>query len=168
MPGNGIEGVSITTAFFDQIVGTAILVFVIFALTTASNNPPMSNLGPVVVGLLVVGIGMAWGANAGYAINPARDFGPRLLTFLTGYETAMFDQNGALYFWLPIVAPIIGGLVGGALFKYLIEGFLPGRARVPAPCPSRPRTADHPTRGKRTAWPISSAPSTRAPPAPGS
>lgn len=125
LPGNGIEGVSITTAFFDQIVGTAILVFVIFALTTAANNGPLANLGPVVVGLLVVGIGMAWGANAGYAINPARDFGPRLLTFFTGYEDAMFDQNGTLYFWLPIVAPIIGGLIGGAIFKYMIEAFLP-------------------------------------------
>jgi glycerol uptake facilitator protein len=125
LPGNGTLPVSIGTAFFDQVVGTAILVFVIFALTTASNNPPMANLGPVVVGLLVVGIGMAWGANAGYAINPARDFGPRLLTFLTGYETAWVDQNGTPYWWLPIVAPIIGGLIGGALFKYMIEGFLP-------------------------------------------
>jgi glycerol uptake facilitator protein len=68
---------------------------------------------------------MAWGANAGYAINPARDFGPRLASLVTGYATAMFDQYGGLYFWLPIVAPIIGGLVGGALFKYAIEGFLP-------------------------------------------
>ena len=126
LPGNGVEGVGIGTAFFDQIVGTAILVFVIFALTTASNNPPMANLGPVVVGLLVVGIGMAWGANAGYAINPARDFGPRLASFVTGYETAWLDQNGLVYFWLPIVAPIIGGLIGGALFKFMIEAFLPG------------------------------------------
>ena len=126
LPGNGLEGVTITTAFFDQIVGTAILVFVIFALTTASNNPPMANLGPVVVGLLVVGIGMAWGSNAGYAINPARDFGPRLASYLTGYETAWLDQNGVVYFWLPIIAPIIGGLIGGALFKFAIEGFLPG------------------------------------------
>lgn len=125
LPGNGVAGVSITTAFFDQIVGTAILVFVIFALTTAANNGPLANLGPVVIGLLVVGIGMAWGANAGYAINPARDFGPRLAEWITGYATAMFDQNGQLYFWLPIVAPIIGGLLGGALFKYAIEGFLP-------------------------------------------
>jgi glycerol uptake facilitator protein len=125
LPGNGLDGVSIPTAFFDQVVGTAILVFVIFALTTAANNPPMSNLGPFLVGLLVVGIGMAWGANAGYAINPARDFGPRLLTLITGYETALYDQNGTLYFWLPIVAPIIGGLIGGALFKYAVEGFLP-------------------------------------------
>ena len=125
LPGNGAEGVTITTAFFDQIVGTAILVFVIFALTTASNNPPLSNIGPVVVGLIVVGIGMAWGANAGYAINPARDFGPRLLSYLTGYETAWVDQNGTPYWWLPIVAPIVGGLIGGALFKYAVEAFLP-------------------------------------------
>ncbi|MBW0114218.1 MIP/aquaporin family protein [Pseudonocardia abyssalis] len=125
LPGNGVEGVGVGTAFFDQIVGTAILVFVIFALTTAANNPPMANLGPVVVGLLVVGIGMAWGANAGYAINPARDFGPRLASFVTGYTTAFLDQNGDLYFWLPIIAPIIGGLIGGALFTYMIEGFLP-------------------------------------------
>lgn len=125
LPGNGVDGVSIGTAFFDQIVGTAILVFVIFALTTAANNPPMANLGPVVVGLLVVGIGMAWGANAGYAINPARDFGPRLASLVTGYETALFDQNGTLYFWLPIVAPIIGGLIGGALFHFTVEKYLP-------------------------------------------
>jgi glycerol uptake facilitator protein len=125
LPGNGTLPVSVGTAFFDQVVGTAVLVFVIFALTTATNNPPMSNLGPFIVGFLVVGIGMAWGANAGYAINPARDFGPRLLSFVTGYETAWVDQNGTPYWWLPIVAPIIGGLIGGALFTYMIEGFLP-------------------------------------------
>lgn len=150
LPGNGVEGVGVGTAFFDQVVGTAILVFVIFALTTAANNPPMANLGPVVVGLLVVGIGMAWGANAGYAINPARDFGPRLASLITGYETAMFDQNGDLYFWLPIVAPIIGGLIGGALFKYLIEGFLPSdglspdgeAAAVPEPRASEPTVSE--------------------------
>ncbi len=149
LPGNGVEGVGIGTAFFDQIVGTAILVFVIFALTTAANNPPMANLGPVVVGLLVVGIGMAWGANAGYAINPARDFGPRLASFATGYETAWLDQNGLVYFWLPIVAPIIGGLIGGALFKFMIEGFLPAEAELDAavaePRGSEP-TVSEPTR----------------------
>jgi glycerol uptake facilitator protein len=126
LPGNNVEGANVTiaTAFFDQIVGTAILVFVVFALITAANNPPLSNMAPVVIGLLVVGIGMAWGANAGYAINPARDFGPRLASLVTGYETAMFDQNGVIYFWLPIVAPILGGLIGGAGFKFLMEPYL--------------------------------------------
>ena len=55
------------------------------------------------------------------------EFSP-LLTLITGYETALYDQNGALYFWLPIVAPIIGGLIGGALFKYAVEAFLPTEA----------------------------------------
>jgi glycerol uptake facilitator protein len=145
LPGNGSGPASIPTAFFDQIVGTAILVFVIFALTTAANNPPMANLGPVVVGLLVVGIGMAWGANAGYAINPARDFGPRLASYVTGYQTAWVDQNGTPYWWLPIVAPIIGGLIGGALFKFTIEGFLPPEvegAVVPEPRGSEPTVSE--------------------------
>lgn len=124
LPGNGAADVSISTAFVDQLVGTAILVFVIFAVTTAWNNPPLANLGPIVVGLLVVAIGMAWGANAGYAINPARDFGPRIASLITGYGGAMDDQNGDLYFWLPIVAPILGGLIGGGLFKLLIENHL--------------------------------------------
>ncbi len=125
LPGNGSLPVSLTTAFFDQIVGTAILVFVIFALTHPRNRGPLSNLVPLVIGLLVVAIGMAWGANAGYAINPARDFGPRLASFITGYSTAWVDQNGTPYWWLPIIAPIIGGLIGGALFKYMIDRYIP-------------------------------------------
>jgi glycerol uptake facilitator protein len=124
LPGNGAYEVSVTNAFFDQVVGTAILVFVIFALTTASNNPPLANVGPLIVGLLVVAIGMAWGVNAGYAINPARDFGPRVASIITGYGGALKDQNGYLYFWVPIVAPVVGGLIGGALFRYLLEPHL--------------------------------------------
>lgn len=133
LPGNGVPGVSLTTAFFDQIVGTAILVFVVFALVNARNNPPLANLVPVVIGLLVVGIGMAWGANAGYAINPARDFGPRLASYITGYSTAWIDQYGQPYFWVPIVAPIVGGLIGAALFQLLIDRYIPTEEGVPAP-----------------------------------
>jgi len=127
--------VSVTTAFFDQILGTAILVFVIFAVTTAVNNPPLANLGPVVIGFLVVAIGMAWGANAGYAINPARDFGPRLASWVTGYGDAFRSTTGdhPVYFWVPIVAPIIGGLVAGAIWKYVVEPQLPAEEAKPTP-----------------------------------
>lgn len=126
-------GVTLTTAFFDQVVGTAILVAVIFALTSAVNNPPLANMGPLIIGLLVVGIGLGWGANAGYAINPARDFAPRLASWLTGYQDAWFSANGPeLYFWVPIVAPLIGGLIGGALFVFCIEKFLPAAVTEPA------------------------------------
>jgi glycerol uptake facilitator protein len=121
------------TAFSDQVIGTAILVAVIFALTSAVNNPPLANTGPLIIGLLVVGIGLGWGANAGYAINPARDFGPRLASFITGYQDAWFSANGPeLYFWVPIIAPIIGGLIGGALFVFCIEKFLPEAITNPA------------------------------------
>lgn len=125
--------VSMVTAFSDQMIGTAILVAVIFALTSAVNNPPLANTGPLVIGLLVVAIGLGWGANAGYAINPARDFGPRLASFITGYHEAWFSANGPqLYFWVPIVAPIIGGLIGGGLFVFCIERFLPAAVANPA------------------------------------
>ena len=135
-------GVSIPSAFLDQVVGTAILVFVIFALTTATNNPPMANIGPVVVGLLVVALGMAFGGNAGYAINPARDFGPRLASWITGYGDAWWSTSGShpLYFWLPIVAPILGGLIGGALSSTSSRATCPTsprRSRSPSPCRSR-------------------------------
>ncbi len=126
-------GVTLLTAFCDQMIGTAILVAVIFALTSAVNNPPLSNMGPLIIGLLVVAIGLGWGANAGYAINPARDFGPRLASWLTGYSDAWFSANGPdLYFWVPIVAPLIGGLIGGAVFVFGIEKFLPAAVAEPA------------------------------------
>jgi glycerol uptake facilitator protein len=129
LPGNGTLPVSEWGAFRDQIIGTAILLFVIFAITDARNTSPLSNLAPVVVGFLVVAIGMAFGTDAGYAINPARDFGPRLASFITGYGTAFRDQYGDLYFWVPIVAPIIGAVLGAWLYRVLVGRFLTG---VPA------------------------------------
>jgi glycerol uptake facilitator protein len=125
LPGNGSLPVDMWGGFRDQIIGTAILLFVILALTDLRQNTPAANLAPVVIGLLVVGIGMAWGTNAGYAINPARDFGPRLASFLTGYGTAFRDQNNDLYFWVPIVGPLLGGLGGAGLYQLLIGRFLP-------------------------------------------
>lgn len=118
------EHVTIFAAFGDQIVGTALLVFVIFALTNALNNPPGANMAPFMIGFLVVGIGIAFGANAGYAINPARDLGPRLASFVTGYDTAFVTSAGVPYWWLPIVAPLLGGLIGGGAFVLLVERFL--------------------------------------------
>ena len=107
------------------MIGTAILLLLILAVSDTRNSAPLANLAPFIVGLVVVGIGMAWGTNAGYAINPARDFGPRLASFLTGYENAWRDQYGQLYFWVPIVAPVIGGLIGAGLYQALVARFLP-------------------------------------------
>ncbi|MFF4240854.1 MIP/aquaporin family protein [Actinomadura geliboluensis] len=125
LPGNGTLPVGTWGAFRDQVIGTAILLFVIKALTDIRNSPPLANLAPFLIGLLVVAIGMAFGTDAGYAINPARDFGPRLASFLTGYGGAWRDQYGDLYFWVPIVGPLIGGVLGVGLYKALIGRFLP-------------------------------------------
>jgi glycerol uptake facilitator protein len=127
LPGNGSMdlGVHLWGGFRDQIIGTAILMMVILAITDVRNTSPAANLAPFIVGLLVVGIGMAWGTDAGYAINPARDFGPRLASFLTGYGGAFKDQYGDIYFWVPIVAPIIGAVVGAFLYDLLVGRNLP-------------------------------------------
>jgi glycerol uptake facilitator protein len=126
LPGNGTLPVSEWGAFRDQIIGTAILLFLILAITDVRNaSPAVANLTPFIIGLVVVAIGMAWGTDAGYAINPARDFGPRLAEYITGYRTAFKDQYGQLYFWVPIVAPLIGGVVGGALYEGVVARALP-------------------------------------------
>lgn len=125
LPGNGALDISFSTALLDQVIGTAILLFLVMAITDVRNNAPIAWFTPLAIGLVVVGIGMAWGTNAGYAINPARDFGPRLASFVTGYGTAFEAPNGGLYFWIPIVGPLVGGLLGAGGYKLLIERFLP-------------------------------------------
>jgi glycerol uptake facilitator protein len=116
------EGLDVMGGFRDQVIGTAILVFLVFVLVDARNNPPLSNLAPLMIGFVVLAIGLAYGANAGYAINPARDFGPRLASWLTGYETAWVDGSGTPYWWVPIVAPLLGGLLGAALYELFVGG----------------------------------------------
>ncbi|SDX80508.1 glycerol uptake facilitator protein [Modestobacter sp. DSM 44400] len=125
LPGNGALPVGTWGAFRDQIIGTAILLFLILAVTDLRNSSPGVNLAPVVIGFIVVAIGFAWGTDAGYAINPARDFGPRLASFLTGYGGAWRDQYGNFYFWVPIVGPLIGGVLGAGLYDVLVGRHLP-------------------------------------------
>lgn len=115
----------------DQIVGTMFLMMLIVALTDKKNTPPMSNLTPWIVGLVVAAIGMSYGANAGYAINPARDFGPRVLAYLGGWgQVALPGVDG--YFWVPIVGPLIGAVVGVVVYDLLIGTVLAARAETAA------------------------------------
>lgn len=100
--------------FIDQVVGTALLMGVIFGIADVRHAVP-SGLGPLFVGLLVVAIGMSFGFNAGYAINPARDFGPRLFTFVAGWGSEVFRAGNA-WWWVPIVAPILGATLGGWVY----------------------------------------------------
>jgi glycerol uptake facilitator-like aquaporin len=104
----------------DQVVGTALLIALIFALTDQKNLAPEGRLVPVHFGLLVILIGMTFGFNAGYAINPARDLGPRLFTFVAGWGGEVFEA-GHHWWWVPIVGPLLGGVLGGAIYDQLIQ-----------------------------------------------
>ena len=112
----------LSAGLLDQTIGTALLLLLIFAITDESNQPP-ANLTPLMIGLVVVVIGMSFGGMHGYAINPARDFGPRLFTVAAGFKNNGLT-DGKLVFWVPIVGPIIGGLIGGAVYDFGIRRFL--------------------------------------------
>jgi MIP family channel proteins len=110
---------SISGGFLDQLVGTALLMAGVLAVTDQRNNAAPGWLTPVLVGLIVVAIGVAFGFNAGYAINPARDFGPRLFTFLAGWGSPVFTVGGG-WWWVPIAAPCLGGVVGAIVYDTFI------------------------------------------------
>lgn len=123
-------GLSVLGGLRSEIIGTAILVMVILAITDARNTAPGANLAPFVIGLLVVAIGMSLGATSGYAINPARDFGPRLASLLTGWSTAMKAPSGDFYAWVPIIGPLIGGAIGAYVYDFFVGNFLPQEGEV--------------------------------------
>jgi MIP family channel proteins len=108
----------------DQIVGTALLVGVIFALSDARNFAPPERLGPVIVGMLVLLIGATFGYNAGYAINPARDLAPRLFTAVAGWGRGVFTASHG-WWWVPVVAPCVGGVLGGYVYDLCIGNHHP-------------------------------------------
>ena len=110
--------------FVDQVVGTALLLLVIFALGDAKNLAPEPRSAPLLVGALVVLVGMTFGFNAGYAINPARDFGPRLFTWLAGWGGEVFTAGNG-WWWVPIVGPLVGGVLGGAIYDAFITRHFP-------------------------------------------
>jgi glycerol uptake facilitator protein len=121
--------------FLDEVIGTAFLVLFVFAVVDEWNAPVKANLAPLVIGFAVVAVGISYGANSGYAINPARDFGPRLLAWAAGYgKIAMPGDYGnvSTYFWIPIIAPLIGAAIAGYLYDALIRDLLMARGEQPS------------------------------------
>ncbi|WP_113718058.1 MIP/aquaporin family protein [Arthrobacter dokdonensis] len=125
---------NLTIPFIDQVLGTALLVILIVAIIDVRNMAVKANLGPLIIGLAVAAIGMSFGANAGYAINPARDFGPRLFAWMAGWGDVALPGTvsgipGAFswYFWVPIVGPLVGGVIGVFLYDWFIGDILHAR-----------------------------------------
>jgi glycerol uptake facilitator protein len=104
-----------------EIIGTFVLVLAILAVLSPQNLVPGSDLakglGPLLVGLIVLAIGLSLGGPTGYAINPARDLGPRL-----AHAVLPIDGKGGSgwgYAWIPIVGPVIGGVLGALVYRLL-------------------------------------------------
>ncbi|HEX2819668.1 MAG TPA: MIP family channel protein [Streptosporangiaceae bacterium] len=121
----------------DQIVGTAFLLLFVVAVIDARNAAVGSNLAPLVIGLAVLAIGNSFGANAGYAINPARDFGPRLFAYFAGWGKVALPGsysspgfNFSDYFWVPIVGPLIGGVIGVVIYDLFVGDVLHARLKM--------------------------------------
>lgn len=114
---------SLVGGLTDQIAGTAMLLLCIFALVDRKNMAPESNMGPLLIGAIVLIIGMSFGSNCGYAINPARDFSPRLFTYVAGWGRQVFDVHHGLWWLVPIIGPCIGAVVGAVAYEVFIERF---------------------------------------------
>src|SRR4051812_17613610 len=131
-PGAGGAGVFATYPEFDglagnlfsEFLGTAVLLFGVGAIADRRNASPGANLEPVLIGALIWAIGLSLGGLTGYAINPARDFGPRLASAVLGWGPSVFQSHGN-YFWVPIVAPLLGGTFGALLYDLAIHRHLP-------------------------------------------
>lgn len=98
-----------------EIIGTFALVFGVFFITGA--DVKLGSLDALPVALLVLGIGLSLGGPTGYAINPARDLGPRIMHFILPIKNKRDSDWG--YSWIPVVGPIIGGLIAAFVYKII-------------------------------------------------
>jgi len=113
-----------TGQFFSEFIASTLLMFLIYALKD-DGNLGAGNLTPLGLFFVIFGIGACFGWETGYAINLARDFGPRLMSYMLGYGTNVW-RAGNWYFWVPMVAPFFGCTFGGFLYDvFLFTGESP-------------------------------------------
>ena len=117
--------ISLLNAFSVEFVITAVLMFVILALGDENNGAPRGALNPVLIGVLIAVIGGSLGPLTGFAMNPARDFGPKLFAYLAGWDFALSGAKELPYFIIPILAPIFGACFGAWVYPKVIAPYLP-------------------------------------------
>jgi glycerol uptake facilitator protein len=104
-----------------EVFGTAVLLWGVLASGDSKNTGLMHNMGPFLVGGTVLAVGLSLGGPSGYAINPARDFGPRLFGTLVG-TTGLWDGG---YWLVPLLVPIVGAVIGVFTYDWFVTNFLP-------------------------------------------
>ncbi|XP_062367175.1 aquaporin-10 [Cinclus cinclus] len=118
------DNISIANGFLDQVIGTGVLLVGVMGLMDARNKPVPKGLEPVVVALLVLSIECSMGANCGCPLNPARDIGPRLFTYVAGWGPEVFSRGNG-WWWVPLVAPLLGATVGTFLYQLFVAFHYP-------------------------------------------
>nr|ARA90646.1 aquaglyceroporin 2 [Amphibalanus improvisus] len=113
------DNISIGGAFSDQVLGTAILVFGCMAISDKRNMNVPKPMLPVAVGIVLYGAISSSGSNTGAALNPARDFGPRIYSYMIGYQQVF--SAGHCFWWIPVVACYIGGVLGAYVYLFCVE-----------------------------------------------
>jgi len=116
---------SMLGAFAVEFVITAVLMFGILALGDEHNGASRGAMNPLLIGILIAVIGGSLGPLTGFAMNPARDFGPKLFAYLAGWDYALTGAKEIPYFIVPILAPIAGACFGGWAYPKMIGAYLP-------------------------------------------
>nr|CAD7587334.1 unnamed protein product [Timema genevievae] len=129
------EFISIGGCFFDQVVGTFILMFVVCAVTDNINMEIHRSLYALYIGITVIVLGMSVGYNCGYPLNPARDLSPRLFLLMAGWGKQAFLYRH--YWWVGIVGPHTGAILGAFTYVFFIEAQLPKKELKPHDIPLR-------------------------------
>ncbi|HFR5303185.1 MIP/aquaporin family protein [Streptococcus equi] len=101
---------------FGEALGTAVLVITVMAI---GPNEVAAGFGPVIVGFVVMAVGFSLGATTGYAINPARDLGPRLMHALLPIPNK--GDSDWSYAWIPVLGPILGGVAGALIYQMILN-----------------------------------------------
>ncbi|KAF8217798.1 aquaporin-like protein [Mycena galopus ATCC 62051] len=118
-----IDYLTDVSAFFSEVLGTAMLVLVIVALTDKKSTAPPPALFPLVIFLVILGISSSLGMQTGtsrFSLNPARDFGPRLLSAAVGYPRTVFSFRHQYWLWTGILAPVVGAQLAVALYDIFL------------------------------------------------
>ncbi|XP_029423869.1 aquaporin-7 isoform X2 [Nannospalax galili] len=118
------EHMTLWWGFLDEVFLTGMLQLCIFAITDKRNSPALKGTEALVIGVLVCVIGISLGMNSGYAINPSRDLPPRFFTFIAGWGQQVF-RAGDNWWWVPVVAPLLGAYLGGIVYLVFIHSSIP-------------------------------------------
>lgn len=121
----GTGAVSMPLAMAAEAFGTFLLVLFIFALTEGCNvGRPSNATAPVFIGLTVASIILLIAPLTQAGLNPARDFGPRVVAWIMGWGSAAFPDSNGGFFWVYILGPVIGGTLAALFFLYVFEPVL--------------------------------------------